>query len=457
MAKSAVTTGPVTSVAPAYPKPSYAWFMVILLTVAYVLSFVDRYVLGLLVEPIKADLELSDTQMGLLLGPSFAVFYALMGLPLGAMVDRHRRTWIVAAGVALWSLATALSGLAKNFAQLFLARMGVGVGEAALSPCAMSLIADSFPEQRRAKPIALYSTALSLGAGLAALIGAAVIAWTQNAEDVLLPLVGSLRPWQLTLIIVGLPGLLLAPLLFLLREPARISQAGEVASRRRSFGETLRYLGARWRTFVSFVSIFCLMTIVGYSTQWGAATFARTWGWSAVEFGRALGVMFLVVGPITVNFAGWLSDRWFARGIIDAPLLVPAIGVPIMVISGVIWPLLPSGELALCVLAISMAGVALASATGVTALLNIIPADTRGRTVALYYMSISFFGLGFGPLTIGVLNDYVFGADNLRYSMALLPLIFGVPVLLLIPYIRRRYQEEYRAVKASTQAALNQE
>ena len=118
-----------------YPSPAYAWYMVILLTIAYVFSFVDRYVLGLLIEPIKADLELTDTQIGLLLGPAFAIFYATMGLPLGWLADRKRRTWIVGFGVALWSAATAASGLAKNFTHMFLARMSIGVGEATLSPC----------------------------------------------------------------------------------------------------------------------------------------------------------------------------------------------------------------------------------------------------------------------------------------------------------------------------------
>lgn len=141
-----------------YPPAGKAWYMVILLTIAYVVSFVDRNILGLLIDPIKADLGLSDFQIGLLLGPAFAVFYATMGLPLGYLADRRRRTWIVAAGIALWSAATAFSGLARSFAQLFVARMSVGIGEATLSPCAMSLISDSYPEERRGKPIALYST-----------------------------------------------------------------------------------------------------------------------------------------------------------------------------------------------------------------------------------------------------------------------------------------------------------
>ena len=159
---------------------AYAWYTVILLTVAYVFSFVDRYILGLLVEPIKADLGLTDTEIGLLLGPAFALFYTTMGLPLGWLADRTRRTWLVGAGIAVWSLATAACGLARNFVQLFIARMSVGVGEATLSPCALSMIADSFPEEKRGKPVAFYTAALSLGAGIASLAGASVLAWSKS-------------------------------------------------------------------------------------------------------------------------------------------------------------------------------------------------------------------------------------------------------------------------------------
>ena len=170
-----------------YPNSKYAWYMVVMLTIAYILSFVDRYILGLLIEPIKADLGLTDTQIGLLLGFAFAIFYATMGLPLGYLADRKKRTWLVAAGIAVWSAATAASGLVKNFAQLFIARMTVGAGEATLSPCAMSMISDSFPPEKRGKPIAFYTAALSLGAGIASLISAGVINW-QNQNQTFLSL-----------------------------------------------------------------------------------------------------------------------------------------------------------------------------------------------------------------------------------------------------------------------------
>ncbi|MEL7027631.1 MAG: MFS transporter, partial [Pseudomonadota bacterium] len=284
---------------------------------------------------------------------------------------------------------------------------------------------------------------------LAALAGAAVISWANASGAVSLPGLGDLRPWQLTLIVVGLPGLALVPLVLMLPEPARRRNTAEAAGEAPGFGEVLRYVGARKRLFAGFVSVFCFMILIGYSTSWGAATFARTWGWSAVEYAKAIGVTFLIVGPLTVNFAGWLSDRLYSRGRADAPFLIPLAGVPIMLVGGAAWPLMPTGELGLIVLGVTMAGSALASATGVTALLNIIPAAMRGQVIALYYMTISLFGIGFGPLSVGLLSDFVFGEAGLRYSMAVLPVIFGAPVLLLSPWILRDYRAALRSEGAA--------
>ena len=421
----------------------YAWYMVGLLTVAYVCSYVDRYVLGLLVEPIKADLGLSDTQMGLLLGPAFAIFYATMGLPLGWLADRRRRTWIVAAGTALWSAATAFSGLAKNFLQLFVARMSVGVGEAALSPCAMSMISDSFPRERRGKPIAFYSAAISLGAGLASLTGATVLVWAKSAPEINLPIVGIVAPWQFTFLVVGVPGLLLATLFLFLREPPRAQRDKIGGEGGANLLDMLRFVGSRWAPFVSLVSVFCVMTILAYSHGWHAAMFSRTWGWEPSKFALANGLVAIIFGPAFVNLGGWLSDRWLQRGIKDAPLLVALIGMAVVVPTEVTKSLVPSGELAIAVMCVNTMGFALVTATGVTALLNITPGDIRAQTVALYYMCISLTGLLIGPPVVGWLSDNVFGAEGLRYAMIVLPLVVGIPLLALSPLIRRQYLAEY--------------
>ena len=204
-----------------YPSAAYAWYLVIVLTIAYIVSFVDRYVLGLLAEPIKADLGLTDTQLGLLGGFAFALFYATMGLPLGYLADRKRRTTLLAIGITVWSVATTISGLAKNFYHLFFVRMAVGAGEATLGPCAMSMISDSFPREKRGKPIAFYSAALSLGAGIASLVSATVLTWAKSVPEISVPLLGPVEPWRFTFFVVGIPGILLALLMFTIREPIR--------------------------------------------------------------------------------------------------------------------------------------------------------------------------------------------------------------------------------------------
>jgi MFS family permease len=418
--------------------------MVVLLTVAYIFSFVDRYILGLLIEPIKADLQISDTQIGLLLGPAFAIFYATMGLPLGWLADRKRRTWIVGVGVALWSAATAASGLAKNFTHLFVARMSVGVGEATLSPCTMSMISDSFPKDRRAQPIAFYTMALSLGAGIASLVSAGVLQWAKTVPNIELPLVGVVAPWQFTFIVVGLPGLVLSLLMFTLREPKRqsvVEDPQRVGSESNNLADMVRHIGRHWKVFLPFVAVFCYMTVLAYSQGWGAPMFKRTWGWEASQYATVNAIVLLTVGPASVNFAGWFSDRWTSQGIKDAPLRIALIGVVIMIISGVIAPLLPSPWLAMGMYGINTIGIAITSAVGVTALLNISPAAMRAQIVAFYYMCISLAGLMLGPTTIALLNDNVFGVENIRYSMALLPALYGIPVILMAGVIRRNYMK----------------
>lgn len=435
-----------------YPSTGYAWYMVILLTVAYVFSFVDRYILGLLIEPIKADLQLTDTQIGLLLGPAFAIFYATMGLPLGWLADRKRRTWIVGFGVALWSLATAASGLARNFMHLFIARMSVGVGEATLSPCTMSMISDSFPKERRAKPIAFYTMALSLGAGIASLVSAAVLQWAKSVDNISLPFIGNVEAWQFTFIVVGLPGVALALLMFTLREPRRQSvvvDPNRVGSENNNLLDMLRHVARNWSLFLPFVSVFCFMTVLAYGQGWNAPLFQRTWGWDAAQYATVNAIVLLALGPVSVNFAGWLSDHWSQQGVKDAPLRIAFIGLAIMIVSGVAAPLMPSPWLAMAVLGINTIGIAMTSAVGVTALLNISPAAMRAQIVAFYYMCISLTGLMLGPTTIAVLNDHVFGVDNIRYSMALLPAAYGIPVFLMVGLIRRNYlkaQAHYEAI-----------
>ncbi|MDJ0709183.1 MAG: MFS transporter [Woeseiaceae bacterium] len=426
----------------AFPPSRAAWLLVALLMIAYVFSYTDRVILSILVEPIKEDLSLTDFQIGLLLGPAFAIFYATMGLPFGWLADRYRRTWIIGGGFLLWSLATVASGLARNFTQLFAARMSVGVGEATLSPCAMSLIADSFPRERRGKPIAVYSMGIVLGSSVAFLMGAFVLGWTRHAELPALPVVGALEPWQVVFLAIGAAGLLPALPFLVMREPRRmLGQSVDASLEGKGMTDVLRYVGRNWKVYASFMTLICLMTTVAYAGYWNPAMFDRTFGWSGEKYSLINGIVTLPVGLPVYWIAGWLSDRYTARGNRAAPLTIVIVGTLIMLPLYTLTPLMPDGTTAFIVLTVGGIGIMAITAVSVTALLNITPAAIRGQMVALYYMTMSLCGLFVGPTTVGFLSQQVYGEDRLNLALASVPVIYGIIPVLLIPITRRLYNQ----------------
>lgn len=419
----------------AWPRAGIGWATVTLLTLAYILSYVDRSILSLLVQPIKADLRVTDEAMGLLIGPAFGVFYATVGLPLGWLADRRRRTTIVAVGVALWSAATVASGLARQYGHLFLARMGVGIGEAALSPCAMSLIADNFPPERRGLPVGVYSSALSLGAGIASLIGAWVLTLTAHGAPPL-PFVGTVAPWQFALIAVGLPGLLLAPLFLLLPEPVRRTAGTAPAG----FAQGFAAFGSNFGSLGGVTILVAVMTTIAYSHGFIPAAFARTYGWEAKDFARVNGLISLVVGPLTVIAVGWLIDRLRRGGRRDAAFVLLAAGFVPMLPTSALPLFMPNATAGFVMMALSTVCIATVTSAGIVALLDIAPGEARGQLVALYYMTISIAGLFLGPTTVGSLSTRVFGEANLRYAIAVVPILYGLVPLFLLPAIARAYR-----------------
>ena len=245
-----------------YPPRGYAWYVVVLLTLAYIISFVDRQILGLLAELIKRDLDISDVQMSWLMGLSFAIFYATLGIPIGWLADRRSRRTIIAAGIAIWCLMTAASGFARQYWQLFLARVGVGVGEATLTPAALSLIMD-YPRNQVGRAIGFYTMGISLGMGVAYIVGGKVIGLVSNAPDLVLPVVGQLRAWQTSFLVVGIPGLFLAALMLTVREPERRGRIKGGAGI--TVAEAVRFLTTRWRVYGSLIVGKTVLTIVGYA------------------------------------------------------------------------------------------------------------------------------------------------------------------------------------------------
>lgn len=305
---------------------AYPWYVVGALMLAYIVSFVDRQIMALLIEPIRADLHLNDTQFGLLHGLAFALFYALLGIPIARLFDRRSRPLIIAIGVLFWSFATAACGLARNFWHLLAARIGVGAGEATLSPATYSILADYFPKDKLGRAAAAYSVGSFIGAGLAFLLGGTVIAAVSSVPSVDLPLLGGVRPWQVAFMIVGLPGALVALLIWctvkdpLRREIGAAHRAGEISG-------LWCFLVANRGVFTSHyfgysMSAMALFSLLG----WSPAFLIRRFGLLPQETGYVLGIVVTVACTAGVLASGWLMDMLRGRGYIDSPMRTGVIG-----------------------------------------------------------------------------------------------------------------------------------
>ena len=244
---------------------TYPWYVVGVLTLAYLISFLDRQILALMVGPIKADLDLTDTQISLLMGVAFSIFYIIVGIPLGRLADRKNRRNIIALGITFWSIMTAACGLAFKFSHLFLARIGVGVGEASLTPSAVSMISDYFSRKDRGRAIATYNMGVSLGTGFAMVLGGAIVTYVAKAPPVDLPIIGILKGWQYVFFLVALPGLFVAVLVMLtVREPPRTERL-ELAVTDLSFGDVMKYLWQRKTVYLPLFLGLSVATIIGYA------------------------------------------------------------------------------------------------------------------------------------------------------------------------------------------------
>ncbi|WP_375740047.1 spinster family MFS transporter [Pseudomonas boanensis] len=399
-----------------YPSSLSAWTTVAILMVAYVLSFIDRQILNLLVEPIRRDLVISDTQMSLLMGLSFALFYTVCGIPLGRLADTRSRRGLIAIGVLFWSAATAACGMARLYWQFLLCRIGVGVGEAALSPAAYSLIADSFPQERRATAISVYSMGVYLGSGIAFLLGGLVIKFASAQGDVVLPLLGHVRPWQLIFLALGAAGLLFTLLMLAVNEPKRRGIGAGVAV---PLAEVGRYLRSNRRTVLCHNFGFAGLSFAGYgSAAWIPTFFIRTHGWEAGQVGVVYGSLVAVFGCLGIVFGGRLADWMAKRGRRDANMRVGLIAATGALPLVVLFPLLNDATWTMVLMAPTVFCLSMPFGVAPAAIQEIMPNSMRGQASAIYLFIITLIGLGLGPTAVALFTDYVFDDDAaLRYSL----------------------------------------
>lgn len=420
----------VQTTADGRPSPSVAWYTVILCMLAYVLSFVDRQIIALLIEPIQADLQISDTQFSLLTGLAFSLFYATMGLPIARWADVGSRPFIISAGIVVWSFATALCGLTRTFWQLFLARMGVGVGEAALSPAAYSIITDSFPKSRLGLALGVYSIGVFLGSGLAFLVGGTVIEVVEGMGGLNLPVIGNVRPWQATFFIVGAPGIVIGLLFYLtVRDPARTGLDPSGANPRGfSIGQVMDYIRGHKATFTAHYLGFGLLSLAMFALlTWAPAWMIRVYDMSAREVGIYLGFTVLIANSAGTLTSGWLTDWFTRRGHHNAPLRSGIVGGIGVIVPAALFSSMPSFGWSLTLLAVAFFFASFPVATSATGLQVMAPNQMRAQVTALFFLAMNLFGITGGSTLVALATDFIF-RDPLAvgYSMSMTCAIAGV-------------------------------
>jgi MFS family permease len=401
--------------APGAERPAYANYVLAILFLAYVINFVDRQIVSILAEPIKKALGLSDSMIGFLGGPAFAIFYATLGVPIARLADLWVRRSIIAIGLTLWSGMTALSGFSQSFTQLALARIGVGVGEAALSPPAHSLLADYFPVSRRSTALGVYAMGIHIGV----LIGLVLGGWLEEFWG-----------WRAAFMVVGIPGLILALVVrFTVREPVRGAQeAAPVTGAPPPIGEVVRFLAAR-RSFVHLSLGIGLTAFAGYAFAFWAPQFLRrVHEMTSGELGTKVGLAIGTGGAIGSVLAGVLADRFGQRDV-RWWLWIPAIAAagPLPFTLAFLWVGDPN-----LALVISFPGVVIAAmyqGPVFSTVQTLAPVRMRAVAAGVLMFVTNIIGLALGPQSIGWLNDYVFsgyGKEAVRYSLLLVLLVMGI-------------------------------
>ncbi|MGC2331661.1 MAG: MFS transporter [Candidatus Acidiferrales bacterium] len=428
----------------------YAWYVVGVLMLCYTMSFVDRQILSLLVGPIKRDLMISDTRIGLLQGLAFAVFYTLAGLPIGRVVDTYGRRNPIAIGIFLWSVFTSACSIAKNFWTLFLARVGVGVGEATLSPAAFSLISDYFPKERLGLAISVYTMGIFIGSGVALIVGGVVVDAVMRMPALHLPVLGVVATWRLTFLFVGLPGLLVVGLIYTVREPTRLNllRAADGRPTQLGLGGVVAQIRQRWQSFTGLSLAMIFQSLGSYAfLSWAPAFFERLHGWTAGHAGSVLGIIVLICGCCGMYVGGVLCDSWQRKSIHEAPLkvtMLSAIGSCLFLGTAMLFP---NPRLSVALMAPGLFFQAMPIGSAYAAVQLIFPNQARGQVSALFMFILNLGGIGLGPLVPGLLNDYFFRDERmLGTSVSLTVVLASMLMMIILPLTYRYYRRDYKAM-----------
>ncbi|MEE3625370.1 MFS transporter [Nitrospirillum sp. BR 11752] len=408
-----------------YPSRRTAWWTVTVLFLAAIVSIIDRGIINIVVDPVRHDLGLADFQIGLLQGLAFGLFYATVGIPLGLIADRVSRRLLVTVGVLVWSLATIGGGLAATFGELFASRLLVGLGEAALGPAAVSLIADLFPPHRRGKPLSLFLTGQAVANGMAISLTSFIMAAAANGRFAGIPLLQDAAPWRVAFIGCGTLGLAVVAMMLMTREPPRRGIQGTADPT--SLADKLSFLKRNGAVLVPLYLGFALCFMAAYAAAaWSPAMLTRAFGLGPAMIGAWLGpfsMTFSFLGPLV---GGLMIDHFARRSLAMAKFGILMVG-PLLAIPSALAVFVPGPVFAMFLVASSSAIFAVLGATTFATLQSIVPPTMRGGAIALSGLVNTIIGATLGPLLVATLTDRLFRNPTMvGYSIA----IVVVPALL---------------------------
>lgn len=393
----------------------YAWLVVILLMLTYTIGFLDRQVLNLLVEPVKHDLGISDTQFSLLQGIAFIASYLSLGIVFGRLADTYNRRNLIIFGLVVWSLFSMACGFTTNYLELLLARIAVGAAEAALAPCAISIISDYFSKTRVPRALSVQYLGTYLGGGLALLFGGLVLSSAGHLAEAL-PLLKGHTPWQMAFIMIGAPGLVMAVFLLLIKEPARTSfdTTQVVDDRQFTLAQTLGYFWQERSFFLRFLGAMTLIVLVLFTIPaWTPALLSRAYGTDPREIGFLFGSLSVLCGCVGV-LGGPVLNGFVARAHAETSVLrCIAGGAAVLFVACALIAVAPTAGTVIALASIATLCYSMPQALGSTALLSVIPNRMRGTAQALYIVCVTGIGLGCGPTLVAAITDFVLGDPKL--------------------------------------------
>ena len=425
------------------PTRKEAHYSLFVLTVVVLFTVVDRQVLALLILPVQRDFGISDTQAALLLGAAFSLTYAVAGMPIARFADTRNRRNIVAGCIAFWSAATMLCGIAQNYTHLFLARMGIGVGESGYGPATWSIVTDSYPREKVAFATGVLSIGATAGTGLALFMGGAVLAMVAHFPTVSLPFGGTIRPWQWAFIIVGAPGLIWALVVLTTKEPVRRGQQKGRKLKSVPVKEVARFMRDDWRVYLAAIGGLAmkLLMVMGIS-QWMPTLYNREFGWQLSDVGMITGGIAMVLSPIALLLGARVSEVWMKQGRSDANLRIVFYGLCVSVPCFMAAPLMPNPWMVLTLQSVAVFVSAMGAGPAIAAFQLVTPNRMRAQVSSVSQFCTNVLAFAIGPLMVALLTDYLFGDPQmLKYSISLSTALLGpLPILLtwqgLKPYAR---------------------